>query len=429
MLTADKNVSARLDIARIRDQFPALSDTDDGRARVYLDNPAGTQVPRIVAERMSDCLLHRNANIGGYFRTSELAAEVVDNARSAVADFLNAPSTDEITFGQNMTNLTLHLSRSIGRHFKAGDEIIVTKMDHDANIEPWALLARDHNLTVRKLPFDKESYEFDLSELDRLLTDRTRLVCVGGASNLTGTLNDITTICSKAREVGAWTYIDAVQSAPHVATDVQSIGCDFFVCSPYKFFGPHQGVLWGRRELLETLVPYKVRPAPDELPWRFEPGTPSIEGLAGTAAAIDYFAWVGETMGVVDAAGAKSLRARQVSAAFESMFEYEKALAIELISGLKALPGITVHGITAQDAMDRRVPTVSFTHASQHPDVIAKALADRGIFVWSGHNYAVEIVTVLDLLQSGGVVRAGPVHYNTAAEIDVFLNALEDELG
>jgi cysteine desulfurase family protein (TIGR01976 family) len=303
-------------------------------------------------------------------------------------------------------------------------------MDHDANVTPWTLLARDLDLKVKWLPFNTETFEFDLAKLDELLTDRTRLVCVGGASNLTGTLNDIRTICRKARDAGAWTYIDAVQSAPHVPTDVQEIGCDFLACSAYKFFGPHQGILWGRREILEKLEPYKVRPAPAEIPWCFETGTQSHEGMAGTAAAVDYFAWIGETMaGEYHAANARySGRRKFVHAAFEFLFEYEKGLARHLINGLQSLPCVRVQGITDSAAMSRRVPTVSFVVDGDSPDSIAEALARKNIFVWSGHNYAVEVAKSLNIYDKGGAVRVGPVHYNTTREIDVLLNVLEDIL-
>ena len=408
------------DLDAIRSQFPALSVKDDGVVRVYFDNPAGTQVPRSVVERMSDCMLGASANLGGYFRTSDLAGEIVANAQAAMADFLNAPSSDEIVFGQNMTSLTFHLSRSIGRHFSAGDEIVLSRMDHDANVEPWVLMARDHSLVVRWLPFDTQTFEIDLAKLDDVLTDRARLVCIGGASNLTGTINDIENICRKARDAGAWTFVDGVQSAPHVVTDVQAIGCDFFVCSAYKFFGPHQGILWGKRDVLERLEPYKVKPAPDTIPWNFAPGTASHEGLAGTAAAVDYLARIGSPMsdGPVD-------RRAGLIKGMQVMFDYEQELSSHLINGLQTLPGVTVQGITAAGRMHWRVPTVSFTHASVSPDAIAKALAERNIFVWSGHNYAVEAADALGILESGGTVRVGPVHYNSIAEIDTLLTALE----
>jgi cysteine desulfurase family protein (TIGR01976 family) len=420
----------RFDLDTVRSRFPALSIADNGVPRIYFDNPAGTQVSQLVVDRMSECLLQANANLGGYFATSRKADVIVDDAHAAMADLLNAPSPEEVIFGQNMTTLTLHVSRSIGRQFRAGDEIILSRMDHDANVTPWVLLARDLGLTVRWLPFDLESFEFDLSALDDLLNDRTRLVCVGGASNMTGTIHDIRAISARAREAGAWTYIDAVQSVPHVPTDVQEFGCDFLACSAYKFFGPHQGILWGRREILERLEAYKVRPAPNSIPGAFETGTQSHEGMAGTAAAVDYFAWVGETMaqGYIKANERYAGRSRYVHAAMCCLFEYETTLTRHLIDGLKQLPGVKILGITAADAMKRRVPTVSFIAAGVSSAGIAEALAKKNIYVWSGHNYAVEAARALGIYDSGSGVRIGPVHYNSLEELDRLLTALEDIL-
>lgn len=411
----------------IRAQFPALELTDRGQPRVYLDNPAGTQVPQSVADAMSSCLIETNANVNGHFVTSERATAIVHDAHVAMADMLNATSPDEIVFGANMTTLTLHVSRSIGRRLTAGDEIILSRMDHDANVTPWTLLARDLGLVVRWLPFDAGTCEFDLSVLDSLITERTRLVCVGAASNLTGTINDVRAIAAKARDAGAWTYIDAVQAAPHLSIDVQHLGCDFLVCSAYKFFGPHQGILWGRRELLESLEPYKLRPAPDTLPGCFETGTQNHEGMAGTIAAVGYFAAIGETMAQAyhDRNRRFTGRRLHVHAAMDCLFDYETGLARHLIDGLERLPGVTVHGITDPDAMERRVPTVAFTVAGVPPDSIAAALAERNIFVWSGHSYAVEVSRSLGLYESGGVVRIGPVHYNSTHEIDRLLEVLQ----
>jgi len=424
-------MSAHFDLETVRAQFPALAATDNGVPRIYLDNPAGTQVPQRVADCMTDCLLYRNANLGGLFRTSGFADAVMSQARDSMADLLNAPSPNEIIFGQNMTSLTLHLSRSIGRSLRGGDEIVVSRMDHDANVYPWVLLARDLDLKIRWLDFDTRSFEFDLAMLDELLNSRTRLVCVGGASNLTGTLNDIESICRRARDAGAWTYVDAVQSVPHVSTDVQKIGCDFLVCSAYKFFGPHQGILWGRREILEQLEPYKVRPAPDSVPSCFETGTQSLEGIAGTAAAVEYLAWIGETMAAdfIAANRAFSGRRRFVRAAFDCLFAYEQSLTKRLLDGLQRLPGVKVQGLTAPKAMRRRVPTVAFTHAEIRPAAIAAALGERNIFVWSGHCYALETARALGILEAGGAVRIGPVHYNSIAEIDQTIGALETILG
>jgi cysteine desulfurase family protein (TIGR01976 family) len=406
------------DLDAVRAQFPALALTDSGKRRIYFDGPAGTQVPQSVADAMSRCLLEANANVGGKFATSNRADAIVNSARAAMADLLNAPSPDEIVFGQNMTTLTFHLSRSLGRLFEPGDEIIVTRMDHDANVWPWVMLARDLGLEIRYLAFDTETYEFDLDAFDALLSERTRLVCLGAASNLTGTINDVRSICATARSAGALTYIDAVQSVPHIPTDVQALGCDFLVCSSYKFFGPHQGILWGRRDLLERLEPYKLRPAPERVPGRFETGTQSHESFAGITAAVDYLAWVGETM-----AGATG-RPGALHAAMSLIFAYEKTLTAHLLDGIAALDGFTVHGITARDALDRRGPTVAFTHDRVAPGQIAQALIDENIFVWSGHNYAIELAGALGLLDSGGVLRVGPVHYNSVEEIDELLDVL-----
>jgi len=416
----------QFDLESVRSRFPALSISDNGVRRIYLDNPAGTQVPASVADAMSDCLLKANANLGGYFASSADASQVVDSARVAMADFLNAPSQDEIVFGQNMTTITLHMSRSIGRLFEPGDEIVLSRMDHDANVWPWVLLARDLELNVKWLPFNKETFEFDLEILDGLLTEKTRLLCVGGASNLTGTINDVAAICAKASDVGAISYIDAVQSAPHIASDVQQIGCDFLVCSAYKFFGPHQGILWGRRALLERLLPYKVRPAPETIPDCFETGTQSHEDFAGVGAAVDYFAWIGNTMAqdYMDRWPQFSGRRQAIHAAMDLLFDYEKSLVEHLINGLIQLDGVTVHGITAADALRRRVPTVAFTHEFIASATIAKSLAEQNIFVWSGHNYAVEVAKTLGIYETGGAVRIGLVHYNSHAEIDELLTVL-----
>ena len=420
----------RYDVEAIRSEFPALSISDDGVRRIYFDNPAGTQVPQSVIDKMAECLAESNANLGGFFQTSEQATALADEAHVAMAELLNAPSPDEIVFGQNMTTITLHISRSIGQLTKPGDEIILTRMDHDANVQPWVLLARDLDLQIKWLPFDLDSFEFDLSLLDDLLTDKTKLVCVGGASNLIGTINDIKTISSKARDAGAWSYIDAVQSVPHVSTDVQDIGCDFLVCSAYKFFGPHQGILWGRREVLESLEAYKVRPASDEIPGCFETGTLCHEGMAGTTAAVNYLASIGERFASNYQGQNEKYegRCRHVHAAMDCLFDYEKSLAGKLIDGLQQLPGVRVQGITAKDAMARRVPTVAFTVDGVAPESIAESLAMKNINVWSGHNYAVEAAMALGIYDSGGAVRVGPVHYNTRDEIDGILHALDEIL-
>jgi len=414
----------------IRARFPALAIADHGVPRVYFDNPAGTQVADSVVKAMRDCLIESNANVGGGFETSNRADRVIAEAHEAMADFLNAASAEEIVYGQNMTTLTLHISRSLGRRFRAGDEIVLSRMCHDANVSPWLLLAGDLGLTVRWLEFDTETYEFDLGRLAALLSEKTKLVCIGGASNLIGTINDITAVARMAREAGAISYVDAVQLAPHVAIDVQSIGCDFLACSAYKFFGPHQGILYGRKGLLEELVPYKVRPASSRLPWAFETGTQSHEGMAGTAAAVDYFAWVGETFaGEYHPANVSYPgRRRLIRSALQYLFDYETTLAARLIDGLQGIDGVTVHGITDPASFDRRVPTVAFTARGKAPADIARSLAAKNLFVWSGRNYALEVARALDIDKDGGAVRVGPVHYNSTAEIDRLLVVLDEIL-
>lgn len=415
------------DLEQIRGKFPALNIKDSGVRRIYFDNPAGTQVPIEVIEAVQKCMIESNANIQGGFETSNRADKILDEFHQSMADFLNATSSEEIIFGQNMTTLTLHISRSIGRLLSKGDEIILSRMDHDANISPWLLLAEDIGLSVKWLSFDTEKYEFDLNCLENLLSDKTKLICIGGASNLLGTINDIKSICKIAKKANALTYVDAVQLAPHVSIDVQDIDCDFLVCSAYKFFGPHQGILWGKRKLLKSLSPYKVRPATSELPGCFETGTQSHEGMAGTTAAVNYFAWIGreyaETYQIENKY--KNERTKFVHAALDYLFEYEKLLTIDLIEGLQNIKNVQVQGITEKNALDRRLPTVSFSVIGLSPSLIAEELAKENIFVWSGHSYALEVVKSLNLLDKGGVLRTGPVHYNTINEVHEFLEILD----
>jgi cysteine desulfurase family protein (TIGR01976 family) len=285
------------DIDRIRAEFPGLSRLEGECPAIFFDNPAGTQVTRASMDRMIDAMIHANANLGGFFTTTRLAAEGVAAAHAAAADFLNAADPDEIFFGQNMTSITFAFSRSIGRMLNPGDEIVVSRMDHDANIAPWLMLAEDRGLVVKWFDFDVGTFEFDLSQLDALLTERTKVVAIGYASNLTGTINNVSAIARKAHAVGALVLVDAVQFAPHGVMDVQAIECDMLVCSAYKFFGPHYGLAWARRSLQERLTAYKVRPASDDLPFKFVTGTTNREELAGVRGAIEYYAWVGQIFG------------------------------------------------------------------------------------------------------------------------------------
>ncbi len=409
---------AAFDVAASRQQFPALALKDEGRARVYFDNPAGTQVPRQVIDRTVDCLANRNANLGGYFRTTVEAGELVDLAHQACADFYNAASPAEIVFGQNMTSLTLHMSRCLGKQFRRGDEIVLSRMDHDANVAPWLLLAEDLGLTVRWIDFDTETYEFPDDALTRVLSDRTRLLAMGMASNCTGTVNDVKRFAREAKAAGAIVYLDAVQYAPHYAIDVQDIGADMVVSSAYKWFGPHQGILWGREALLQQTFGYKVRPAGEDLPHKFETGTLSHEGMAGTLGAIEY----------LEQFGSGATRAKRIASAWGTLAEYEHTITQRLIDGLRSFKGLTIRGITSANAMHRRVPTVSFTLDGHHPQDLAQAFAKDNIFVWSGHNYAIEPVSRMGLMDKGGVLRVGLAHYNTEAEVDALLSSLTRQI-
>lgn len=405
-------------IDSVRDQFPALGLTDGGRRRIYLDNPAGTQVPQSVVDAVSHCLLAANANLGGFFETTQAAGRIVDEAHRAMADFLGATTPEEIVIGPNMTTLTYHMSRTLGRGFEAGDEIVLTRMDHEGNVSPWLQLAEDKGLVVRFLPFDEQSWQVEEAALAALLTDRTRLVALNYASNLTGSINRVKALTAIAKKAGALVYVDAVQFAPHGLVDVEDIGCDFLVCSAYKFFGPHMGVLWGRRSVIDSLTPYKCRCSSNGLPERFETGTPQIELMAGLSAAVAHF----EKLGA--ATGETGSRRRKIAAAYQASIAYENRLAQQLIDGLGDIPGLVIHGIIDPNRLSERVPTVSFTVEGIVPETIVRQMNAEGIFLWSGHNYAWEIVHQLGIPAGEGVVRIGIAHYNTAGEIDETLESV-----
>lgn len=407
----------------VRGDFPALALTDAGRRRIYLDNPAGTQVPKAVADAVARCLIETNANLGGFFGTTVAAGAVVDAAHGAMADFLGASSADEIVIGANMTTLTYHMSRTLGRDWKPGDEIIVTRMDHEGNVSPWLQLAEDRGLTVRFLPFDTTSWQVEEEALSELLSDRTKLVALNYASNLTGSINRVKALTALAKAVGAIVYVDAVQFAPHGLVDVQDLGCDFLACSAYKFFGPHMGILWGRRALIDSLVPYKLRCSSNALPERFELGTPQIELMAGLSAAVGHF----EALGARTGAGGS--RRDRIAAAFAASIAFENLLATRLIDGLSGIGGLTIHGITDPARIGERVPTVSFTVEGIAPEEIVRAMAAENIFVWSGHNYAWEIVHQLGIPADRGVVRIGIAHYNTVDEIEETIGSVTRIVG
>jgi cysteine desulfurase family protein (TIGR01976 family) len=408
----------RFPIEDVRAAFPAISGINGSAAPVFLDNPAGTQLPRRVIDAVSAAMVNASSNLGGYFASSKAADAIWVHAHEAMVDMLGASSMREIIIGANMTTLTLHLSRSIGRTLSAGDEIIVTRMDHEGDVSPWLLLAEDLDLTVKWLPFNKETWRIEADDLRDLLTAKTRLLALNYASNLTGSINDVAELAGIAKAVGALVYVDAVQFVPHGLPDVKALGCDFLACSAYKFFGPHMGIVWGREDLLAGLEPYRCRCSSDGLPERFETGTPQTELLAGLEATVGYLEWLGEITGHDGATRAK------LKGAYESVKAYENVLTRQLISGLQQFPGTTIHGITNPNRIADRVPTVSFTHERISTHHIAEALAANNIYIWSGHNYAYEVVRHLGLDEDRGVVRIGIAHYNTADEIDKTLAAL-----
>jgi len=419
-----------LDLTPQRTQFPALQEVDEqGRPYIYFDGPGGTQVPQAVIDGMADYFRLANANHAGHFITSRRNDETIDQARAAMADFLNAPSAEEIVFGPNMTSLTFNLSRAIGRTLKPGDEIVVTRLDHDANISPWLAL-EERGVEIKWADFDVETCQLDLDHLTSLITEKTRLVAVGYASNAVGTINPIGRIAALARNVGAWLWVDAVHYAPHGPIDVQTLGCDFLVCSAYKFFGPHVGVLWGRLELLEELQAYKVRPASATPPHKFETGTLNHEGLAGIIAAVDYLAEMGQTYGDYLPAGVNldnyEGRRRTLKQAMNLIAAYERPLFAYMFDQVQQIPGVTVYGITDPNEFDKRCPTLALTRTGFTPGEIAAYLGERSIFVWDGNYYALAVTERLDLEESGGMVRIGLAHYNTKEEVDRLIAALRE---
>ena len=410
-------------IDQVREMFPALVSTGEKQPLIFLDNPAGTQLPGSVIDAVSQAMVNASSNLGGLFPSSIRADEIWQSSHEAMADMLGASSWREIVVGPSMTTLTLHISRSIGRTFNRGDEIIVTRMDHEGDISPWLLLAEDLGLVIKWLPFNQDSWQVEVDDLNALLTDKTRLLALNYASNLTGSINNISELASAAQAAGALVYVDAVQLAPHRMLAVNELNCDFLVCSSYKFYGPHLGILWGRESVLADLDAYRCRCASDDLSVRFETGTPQTELLAGLEATVEYFRWLGEICGY------SGSRRELIAGAYTAATDYENRLTIKLIEGLNEIKGLRIHGITDTSRIDDRVPTISFTHAAVSPTEIAKTLAQTSICAWSGHNYAYEVVKQLGLDEEQGVLRLGIAQYNTEAEIDRTLEVLASLLG
>jgi len=412
------------DVDALRAEFPALAREQDGWPVVFLDGPGGTQVPQRVIDAVTAYYRDSNANSGGAFTTSLESDAMTEEAHSAVADLLGAASPEEIKFGYNMSTLTLHLGRSIGATLAPGDEIVVTTLDHEANVSTWQAMAADRDVTVRTVDVNLDDVTLDLEDLESKLGPRTKLVAVGYASNAVGTVNPVREIVARAHEVGALTYVDAVAFAPHGPIDVRDLDTDFLVCSAYKWFGPHLGALYGKAEVLDRLPAYKVRPAHD----RFETGTPSFESIAGTLAATDYLRDVGRSYGdVTGAPGAAngSERRRELVAGMVAIAAYERELVTRLITGLEGIPNVSIHGITDRARFAERVPTVSVSIDGVPPRAAAEALARDGIFAWDGDFYATGLIERLGKAEIGGVLRLGLVHYNAAAEVDRTLEAVE----
>ncbi len=405
-------------IDAVRNRFPALSVDDEDRRRVFLDAPGGTQVCLDAIGRMSRYLLEGTANAGGTFATSAATDALVRSARQAVGDLLNADA-DDIAFGPNMTSLTFAVSRSLARDWQPEDELVVTRLDHDANVAPWLAVAEDRGMTVRWIDFNPATGRLRLETLPGLLSARTRLVAIGGASNALGTIADLgAAVCAVRQHSSALVFVDAVQLAPHVALDVEAMACDLLAFSPYKMFGPHAGVLWGRRELARRLRPYKVRPATTSGMQRFETGTPSFEAQAGVLGMVEYLDWLGDTV----SPGLPSRRERLV-AAFAASEIYEADLGNRLLQGLARFNSIRLYGPADMTA---RTPTFAFTVEGHSPEAVVKHLADRAIYAWAGHFYAIETVARLGLDKSGGLVRVGLCHYNDSGDVDRLLEALAE---
>jgi cysteine desulfurase family protein (TIGR01976 family) len=405
-----------IDVARVRDRFPSLSRTQDGRPVVFADAPGGTQTPDAVIEAIAGYLRTSNANTHGAFATSQQTDALLAEAHRAAADLVGA-EPDEVVFGPNATSLVFQISRAIGRTLGPGDEVVVTKLDHDANIGPWTMAAEDAGATVRWVDIRDEDVTIDVGSFEAALTDRTRVVAFTMASNAVGTVTPVTELARLAHaRTGAIVAIDAVHAAQHRRIDVAELEADLLVCSPYKVFGPHLGVLFGRRELLQTLRAYKVRPANEELPHRWETGTQNHEGMAGFVAAVGYLADL----------GGDSDRRSAVTKALAAIRGHEADLSRRFLRGATTMPGVSVFGIAEPRRIDERTPTFAVRVGDAHPLDTAKVLGERGIFVWDGHYYALELMERLGLQETGGAVRIGFCHYNTESEVDRVLEALAD---
>ncbi|MGL5109261.1 MAG: cysteine desulfurase-like protein [Vibrio ordalii] len=399
---------------KVRTQFSALSQIYHGKPVSFLDGPGGSQVPKSVIEKMSEYLGHFNSNLGGHYFSSQITTDLILQARESVQALLNAESSGNIVFGANMTSLTFQLSRAISRDWQAGDEVIVTALDHYSNVSSWQQAAQDKHVTVHQVQVNQQDCTLDIEHLLSLLNPKTKLVAVTYASNTTGSIVDVKRIVDAAHQVGAMVYVDAVHYAPHHLIDVQELGCDFLTCSAYKFFGPHVGIIYIASQWLHALKPYKVEPATNIGPGRFETGTQSFEGLAGVIAAVEYLAQWGDASG--------SLRERLIDS-FIQYNQHERQLSEYFLYKLKGLSSAKLYGLTKANS-ELRTPTFAIRLSNHHPEFVAKTLGEHNICVWNGHFYALGLVRQLDLENSGGVVRIGFMHYNTRSEIDALFDVL-----
>ena len=419
MQTTENGIATKLDLGWIRAQFPSFSEKVNGRPVAYLDGPGGTQVPQRVIGAMRNYLEHSNANTNGAYATSYRTNETIAEARSAMADFFHC-ETDEVVFGFNMTSLTFAMSRAIGRELGPGDEIIVTLLDHDANFSPWQAL-EEKGVKLQRVEIHESDCTLDMDDLARKINSRTRVVAFGYASNAVGTINPVREIIQMAHHVGALAYVDAVHYAPHGPIDVQALNCDFLVCSTYKFFGPHMGVLFGKREHLNRLTPYKVRANTNESPFRWEWGTLNHECIAGITACVEYLAEIGRNVN-------SSARTRRevLEVAFSAIVPYERALCERLVRGLKEICGLKLYGISDPARFAERCPTIAVRVEGHTPLELARGLGERGFFTWDGNYYALNLTERLDVEKDGGFLRIGLYHYNTVEEVDGLLGALRE---
>ncbi len=410
---------AALDTSWVRAQFPSLQTQVNGQPAAFLDGPAGTQVPTQVMHAIQNYLMSANANTGGAFLTSRRNDEIIAGTRAAMADFFHCDK-DEVVFGQNMTNITFAVSRAIARELKAGDEIVLTTLDHDANFSPWKAL-EEKGIVIRQVDIREADCTLDLEDLKRKLNEKTKIVAVGYASNAVGTINPVAEITKLAHAAGALVYIDAVHFAPHGLIDVKALDCDFLVCSPYKFFGPHMGTLYSKREHLQKFRPYKVRPCTEQVPERWESGTQVQELIAGIGGAVEYLAELGRR-------GDPNAKTRReaLACAYRATGAHETRLVWRMIDGLQSIPGVRIYGITDPQRSAERCSTLSLRIGNHHPTTIATYLGERGIFTWDGNYYALNLSERLGVESQGGMLRIGLVHYNTMEEVERLLSALRE---